>query len=55
MLAGFTAAYLYEVQARDVPVLAGAVATLLVTAIAAAIWPARRAAAVEPTNALRAQ
>ncbi|MEZ5319296.1 MAG: ABC transporter permease [Vicinamibacterales bacterium] len=53
--AGVLSARLYEVQARDPVVIALAAAALLVTSVAAAIWPARRAATVEPTGALRSQ
>ncbi len=52
---GLIAAGLYEVSARDPFVLGAATALLIATAVAAAVVPARRAASVEPTQALREQ
>jgi len=49
------ASQLFDVEARDPVVLAGAAAVLIVTAALAAVLPARRAASVDPTRALRAQ
>jgi macrolide transport system ATP-binding/permease protein len=46
-------ALLYSVQPRDPIVLAGAAGVLLLSAVIAAAVPARRAAAVDPTRALR--
>ena len=46
-------ALLYSVQPRDPWVIAGAATVLLLSAVIAAAVPARRAAAVEPTRALR--
>jgi macrolide transport system ATP-binding/permease protein len=46
-------ALLYSVQPRDPIVLAGAAGVLLLSAVIAAVVPARRAAAVDPTHALR--
>ena len=51
MLRGF----LYGVQAHDGPTLAGAAALLLVSGLLAAYLPARRAANVNPTEALRTE
>jgi ABC-type antimicrobial peptide transport system permease subunit len=53
--AGWLTASLFDVDARDPAVLGAAMATLMATAILAALWPARRAAGVEPTRALRSQ
>jgi ABC-type antimicrobial peptide transport system permease subunit len=47
--------YLYAVSSHDPLVLGGAVAGLLLTGLAASFLPARRAAAVEPTIALRSE
>ncbi len=46
---------LYGVSPFDPPSLAGAVAVLLLTALAASYFPARRAAATDPLVALRAE
>jgi len=48
-------AQLYEIGQADPIVLGGATVVLLVSAILAAILPARRAAGVDPTKALRAE
>ena len=44
---------LYGVTSRDPLVIGASAAALLVTAAVAAVWPARRAASVSPTKALR--
>lgn len=49
------ASQLFEVDARDPMVLGVALAVLLLTTAVAAAVPARRAARVDPTRALRAQ
>jgi ABC-type lipoprotein release transport system permease subunit len=46
-------AQLFGVKARDVMVVAGAVLSLTVTAIAAGYLPVRRASRVNPLEALR--
>jgi ABC-type antimicrobial peptide transport system permease subunit len=46
---------LYGVQGRDVTVIAGAIFLLAFTAFASAFWPARRAARVDPSVALRTE
>jgi ABC-type antimicrobial peptide transport system permease subunit len=46
---------LYGVQALDAPVSAGVAILFLVTALAAAFIPARRAASVDPMEALRTE
>ncbi|HET9368891.1 MAG TPA: FtsX-like permease family protein, partial [Vicinamibacterales bacterium] len=51
----WVATYLYEVGARDPIVIATAAGVLIFTAVLAALLPARRAASVNPTQALRAQ
>jgi len=48
-------AQLYGVNSRDPLVIGAAAAALLITAVVASVWPARRAASVSPTKALRAQ
>jgi macrolide transport system ATP-binding/permease protein len=50
---GTIAALLYSVQPRDPLVIGGAAMVLLLSAVVAAVVPARRAAAVDPTKALR--
>jgi len=50
---GTIAALLYSVQPRDPFVISGAALVLLLSAVVAAAVPARRAAAVDPTRALR--
>ena len=52
-VARLTEAQLFGVQARDLAVIAGAIFALTVTAIAAGYLPARRAARVNPLEALR--
>jgi ABC-type antimicrobial peptide transport system permease subunit len=46
---------LYEIGQADPLVLSGAALILLVSAILAAVLPARRAASVDPTRALRSE
>jgi ABC-type antimicrobial peptide transport system permease subunit len=46
---------LFGVKAWDVSTLAGVMAVLAVAALAASFLPARRAASVNPTEALRAE
>jgi putative ABC transport system permease protein len=53
LLAKYTESQLFGVKARDVMVVAGAVAALAVTATAAGFLPARKAARVSPVVALR--
>jgi macrolide transport system ATP-binding/permease protein len=50
---GAIATLLYSVQPKDPKVIAAAAAVLLLSAVIAAAVPARRAAAVDPTRALR--
>jgi predicted permease len=47
------AAHLYNVSSYNPPILSGAFCTLLVAAVLAAIVPAKRAASIEPVEALR--
>jgi len=53
VLARYTKSQLFGVEAFDVVVVAGAVAALAVTAVAAGYVPARRASRVSPLDALR--
>jgi macrolide transport system ATP-binding/permease protein len=46
---------LYEIKGVDVGVLAGAVLTLVAAALFAGLIPARRAASIEPAQALRTE
>jgi ABC-type antimicrobial peptide transport system permease subunit len=46
---------LYEIGRADPVVLSGATAVLLLSALLASILPARRAASLDPTKALRAE
>jgi putative ABC transport system permease protein len=56
LLAGrFLTALLFDVSPTDVATLAGATALLASIAIVSALLPARRAAAVDPSAALRAE
>jgi ABC-type antimicrobial peptide transport system permease subunit len=48
-------AQLYQVKGWDPLVLAGSIAALGVSAFLASIIPARRAASINPVNALRAE
>jgi predicted permease len=52
---GALTAQLFNVDSRDPFIIAAAAAVLLLTAAIAAVLPARRAASVDPTRALRAQ
>jgi predicted permease len=52
-LSRFTASLLYGISARDAVTFVGVPAVLAAAALAAIFVPARRAAAVEPMNALR--
>lgn len=54
-LSGILESQLYEVSARDPLVIAGATLLLLVTALLASYLPARRAAALDPIESLRAE
>ena len=49
------AAQLYQVKGWDPLVLAGSIAALAVSALLASIIPARRAASINPVNALRSE
>lgn len=48
-------AMLFGVSANDVVTFAGAILTVVAVALAAALFPARRAAATDPMEALRAE
>jgi predicted permease len=52
-LSGLVGGFLFEVQPHDATVYAGAVLVLVMTGLAAAFGPARRAASVDPLVALR--
>jgi len=54
VVARFLRSFLYEVAPTDPVTLASAAATLVVFALLASWIPARRAARVDPTEALRA-
>ena len=54
-LSRYARAFLYETSPLDPTALAGAAALVLIVAIAAALFPARRAATVDPIAALRAE
>jgi ABC-type antimicrobial peptide transport system permease subunit len=49
------AAHLYNVSSSNPLILSGAFLTLMVAAVLAALLPARRAASIEPVEALRNQ
>jgi ABC-type lipoprotein release transport system permease subunit len=51
----FVKAQLYQITAVDVRVLAGAVATLALAAGLSGLIPARRAASIDPVEALRTE
>jgi predicted permease len=53
VLGRLMAAHLYNVSSYNPPILSGAFCTLLVAAVLAAIVPAKRAASIEPVEALR--
>jgi ABC-type antimicrobial peptide transport system permease subunit len=53
VLARLTASQLYGVEAADLRTLAASSATLLLVALTASYFPARRATQVDPTEALR--
>ena len=53
MLSTLVSSFLFEVQPHDVRIYAGVGALLVVTGLAAAFFPARRAARVDPLVALR--
>jgi predicted permease len=52
-MGGFMSAYVYQVGAADITVLGGSAIVVALVALAAAAAPAGRAAAVEPSRALR--
>jgi putative ABC transport system permease protein len=54
-LGRFAASLVYGVGARDPLIIAGGVALLAAIATAACWWPARRAAAISPVEALRSE
>jgi ABC-type antimicrobial peptide transport system permease subunit len=51
----FVKSQLYEIKGIDAGVLVCSVLTLLTAALLAALIPARRAASIEPAQALRAE
>jgi ABC-type antimicrobial peptide transport system permease subunit len=51
----FISAFLYGVSPLDLPTFGSAAAAMVVVALAAALGPARRASAVPPIEALRAE
>ena len=51
----FVKAQLYQVAGADLTVMGGAIVTLTVAACVAGLLPARRAAATDPAQALRAE
>ncbi len=54
-LAGLVKSFLFEVRPDDPWVYAGALAALVLIGLAGALWPARRAARVDPLLALRTE
>jgi len=46
---------LFEIKGIDMGVLAGAAVTLMAAAVLAGLIPARRAASIEPAQALRTE
>jgi len=55
VIARWSASLLYGVQPRDPVVFAEAALVLVVSAVVAAVLPARRAASIDPARALRAE
>jgi macrolide transport system ATP-binding/permease protein len=51
----FVKAQLYEITSADASVMAGAIVTLAVAACIAGLIPARRAASIDPMQALRTE
>ena len=51
----FVKAQLYEITSADASVMAGAILTLAVAACVAGMIPARRAASIDPMQALRTE
>jgi macrolide transport system ATP-binding/permease protein len=51
----YVKAQLYEIASADASVMAGAIVTLTVAACIAGIIPARRAASIDPVQALRTE
>ena len=54
-LGRFVSSLLYGLEPIDPVTIAGAIATLASVAVAAAYWPARRAARLDPLGALRCE
>jgi ABC-type antimicrobial peptide transport system permease subunit len=53
MLTRFLSSVLFSVSATDPAIYLSAAALLLIVAIAACFWPARKASAIQPLEALR--
>lgn len=51
----FLASFLFEISPTDLPTFVAVLVLLLVAALAASLLPARRAASIEPTRALRSE